>query len=150
MLRRTGLDAACLLSQQPCCKQFSLARVRIERCRQYRSVFRDKREQPGKTNCCYEEEMYSEPGDVNALRNHLIMVGTDRWAVHCFRLALQPPRFPQAISAPLPKIMRRRAFDSTQGNLLAHSESLRLRDETACVVSARLPSDVRTADGFVL
>src|SRR4029450_22635 len=26
------------------------------------------------------------------------MVGTDRWAVHCFRLALQPPRFPQAIS----------------------------------------------------
>jgi hypothetical protein len=64
------------------------------------------------------------------------MVGTDRWAVHCFRLALQPPRFPQAISA-LPKMKRRRAFDFTQGDLLAHSESVRLRDETECVVSTR-------------
>jgi len=33
-------------------------------------VLRDKREQPGETNCCYKKEMYSEPGDVNALRNH--------------------------------------------------------------------------------
>ena len=37
-----------------------------------RSAFRDEREEPGKTNCGYEKEMYSEPGHVNTLGNHLI------------------------------------------------------------------------------
>src|SRR5439155_16458201 len=66
---RTGYSR--LLPQQPCRKQFSLARVGIERYRQYRSAFRDEGEQSGKANRRYENKMYSEPGRVNALGTHL-------------------------------------------------------------------------------
>jgi hypothetical protein len=45
-----------LFPQQPCRKQFSLARARIERWRQHGSAFGDEREQSSTTNYCYKEE----------------------------------------------------------------------------------------------
>src|SRR2546428_10116434 len=88
---RTGRSR--LLPQQPCRKQFSLARVGIERCRQYRSAFRDKREQPGKTNCCNEEEMYAEPGRVNPLGSHLriFLQKIMKETKICYQLNLKKP-----------------------------------------------------------
>src|SRR5205807_9615825 len=67
---RTGRSR--LFPQYRCCSQLTLAGEPIEHRRQYRQALRDKREYPGKANCCYEKKMCTEPSRVNALTSHLL------------------------------------------------------------------------------
>src|SRR6266516_2855105 len=88
---RTGCSR--LLPQQPCCKQFSLARVGIERYRQDSSAFGDEGEQSGKANRRYENKMHSEPGRVNALGSHLriFLQKIMKETKICYQLNLKKP-----------------------------------------------------------